>query len=72
MLKPLERDLNEFVDNWNDHLIRHNRLSGCPSGVPNLLYEYPHVHSNYVLIFRSNIILFGNYIYRCTRLLHGF
>ena len=49
MVKPLERDLEEFVDNWNSHLIRRNRLSDCPSGVPNELYQYPTLHGKWTL-----------------------
>ena len=44
MINPLKNDLEEFVDNWNAHLIRRNRLSGCPGGVPNHLYDYPSLH----------------------------
>ena len=41
MLPPLRRELNEFKDNWNNHLIRKNKLADCPAGVPNELYDYP-------------------------------
>ena len=35
--------LNDFKERWNSHRIRHNRLSGCPSGVPDDLYTLPHL-----------------------------
>lgn len=41
MHKPLERDLDEFVEQWNSHVMRKNKLSGFPGGVPNELYECP-------------------------------
>ena len=44
MLHPLNRDLTEFVDNWNEHLIRKNKLADCPHGVPSELYNYPSLH----------------------------
>lgn len=37
----LEASLNDFKDRWNNHRIRHNRLAGCPSGVPDDLYTLP-------------------------------
>ena len=35
----LEADLKEFMNLWNTHPIRHNRLADCPSRVPKLMYE---------------------------------
>lgn len=29
------------VNHWNTHVIRHNRLVNCPSGVPNEMYHTP-------------------------------
>ena len=49
---PLEKDLDEFRKHWNSHLIRKNKLTGFPGGVPNELYEFPSLH--------------GTCIYMCT------
>lgn len=40
-MPALEADLSEFVELWNTHLIRRNRLADCPSGVPKEMYETP-------------------------------
>lgn len=40
-MPALEAELSEFMDLWNTHLIRHNRLADCPSGVPKEMYETP-------------------------------
>ena len=40
---PLEKDLDEFKDNWNSHLIRKN-VTGFPGRVPNKLYQCPSLH----------------------------
>lgn len=40
----LEKELNEFVQYWNSHLIRANRLTGMTSATPNDLYEMPNYH----------------------------
>lgn len=37
----IEKGLQEFQERWNNHAIRPNRLSGCPSGIPNDLYSLP-------------------------------
>ena len=44
VLVPLKKDLAEFIETWNSHLIRKNRLSECPNGVPNELYEFPSLY----------------------------
>ncbi len=37
----LYQDIKEFVYDWNNHLIRKNKLSTSPSGRPCDLYEMP-------------------------------
>ena len=43
----IERSLDEFKSRWNTHTIRHNRLAGCPSGVPEDLYNLPEINGSY-------------------------
>ena len=40
----IEKALTEFKERWNAHTIRPNHLSGCPSGVPNDLYNLPEIN----------------------------
>lgn len=40
----IEEALNAFKVRWNAHRIRENRLSGCPSGVPDDLYSLPEIN----------------------------
>lgn len=42
----IEKSLDEFKNRWNSHTIRHNRLAGCPSGVPEDLYNLPEINGN--------------------------
>lgn len=37
----LRSDLKEVLNSWNNHKIRSMKLSACPSGVPNILFEEP-------------------------------
>ena len=37
----LEKDLNSFVSEWNDHPIRKNLQSSSPHGCPNDIYDIP-------------------------------
>lgn len=43
----LKQDIDEFVEDWNNHYIRKNRLSISPHGRPNDLYEYPELQGVY-------------------------
>lgn len=45
---PLEKDLDEFKENWNSHLIRKNNVTGFPGGVPNELYQCPSLYGKKV------------------------
>ena len=45
----IERSLDEFKSRWNTHTIRHNRLAGCPSGVPEDLYNLPEINGSYII-----------------------
>ena len=40
-LPILERELQEFVQYWNSHPLRRNRLTECPQGIPDDLYDMP-------------------------------
>lgn len=40
----IEKTLCEFQERWNSHTIRQNRLAGCPSGVPDDLYNLPEMN----------------------------
>ena len=44
----LEKALDEFKVRWNSHRIRKNRLSGCPSGIPDDLYTLPEINGTHV------------------------
>lgn len=37
----LQEDLKEFVEGWNSHRMRKNRLADCPQGIPNDLHAMP-------------------------------
>ncbi len=37
----LQRDINEFVHDWNNHLIRRNKHRNVPCGRPADLYDMP-------------------------------
>jgi hypothetical protein len=39
----IKKALDDFKARWNNHSIRRNRLAGCPSGVPNDLYNLPQI-----------------------------
>ena len=38
----LHQDLVEFVEIWNNHRLRKNRLANCPLGIPNDIHRLPH------------------------------
>lgn len=40
----IETALDEFKARWNSHSIRPSRLAGCPSGVPDDLYNLPEIN----------------------------
>lgn len=37
----LETELQQFMDHWNTHCIRRNRLATCPCGIPKDMYDMP-------------------------------
>ena len=57
-LPCLRQELNDFVIYWNSHLIRKNKLTQSPSGVPNEMYEVP---SLYGMLFMRTCIGYVNY-----------
>ena len=43
-LPILERELQEFVQYWNSYPLRRNRVTECPQGIPDDLYD---MHNQY-------------------------
>jgi len=39
----IQKELQDFVTDWNSHRIRKTITSGCPGGIPNELYDLPHL-----------------------------
>ncbi|KAJ8914135.1 hypothetical protein NQ315_016213 [Exocentrus adspersus] len=39
-------ELNNVVLEWNTHLIRKNRHSHCPSGRPDVIFNFPQIHNS--------------------------
>lgn len=37
----IQRELDEFVNEWNHHRIRKSKMAECPGGIPELLYRLP-------------------------------
>ena len=44
----LQKDLEAFVADWNNHRIRPNGNSASPSGTPNDMYDMPTIHGKNV------------------------
>ena len=42
--KIIQRELDDFVTEWNSHRIRLSKMVEAPSGVPNVLFSYPELH----------------------------
>ena len=49
----LREALDSFCSRWNLHKIRPNRMAGCPSGVPDDLYQLPHLNGITTALFRN-------------------
>ena len=37
----LQREMEEIIDDWNQHKIRLQKKTDRPNGVPNDLYDFP-------------------------------
>lgn len=42
----LEKEVAEYVKQWNSHLIRKNKQCQTPSGIPDEIYSMPEVYGN--------------------------
>lgn len=40
----IQKELDEFVMEWNHHYIRSSSMAETPSGIPEALYNFPGVH----------------------------
>jgi len=43
-LHIIQKELTSFQHDWNGHRIRRTSTSGCPGGIPNELFDLPHLH----------------------------
>jgi len=39
----IQKELRDFQVEWNSHRIRRTATSGCPGGIPNELFDLPHL-----------------------------
>lgn len=46
----MKTDIEEFVEFWNSHSIRCNKLAACPAGRPDDLYEMPELFGNLMCV----------------------
>ena len=46
----MKTDIEEFVEFWNSHSIRSNKLAACPAGRPDDLYEMPELFGNLMCV----------------------
>ena len=49
----LREALDDFCNRWNLHRIQPNRKAGCPSGVPDDLYQLPHLNGITTTLFEK-------------------
>ena len=52
MAHLVEAELNDFVQHWNTHCMRANRLTGTPSATPSDLYDMPSSYSMFNIPIR--------------------
>lgn len=43
-LPVLRQELQSLLLTWNNHRVRNMKNSGCPSGIPNILFHYPDMY----------------------------
>ena len=53
----ISKVLAEYTERWNSHEIRPTRLAGCPSGVPDDLYNLPQLTGILLLIIIRVVML---------------
>ena len=56
----LNKEMKEFVDYWNTHANRRCKQDGCPSGIPEDLYEMPSTYGIYVHKGNTTIIIIND------------
>jgi len=45
----LQNDIDDFIDDWNNHCIRKNRFSEGPFGRPNDIYSMPQTYGKLLI-----------------------
>ena len=43
----LQKELDQYVTEWNHHAIRHSNMAEVPHGVPSVLYNYPSINGGF-------------------------
>ena len=46
----LQNALDDFRARWNSHRMRPNKKAGCPTGVPDDLYNLPHLTGRHTVV----------------------
>jgi len=49
-LPLIQKDLDDVVEQWNNHHISVSRNSNCPNGRPNILFSVPELSGFYQAI----------------------
>lgn len=44
----LQKELNQFVNDWNTHCIRKSTMAEAPGGIPNVLFHFPGLKGIYI------------------------
>ena len=40
----IQQELDNFVNEWNNHSIRQSKMAEAPGGKPNVLFEFPELN----------------------------
>lgn len=54
----IQRELDNFTNEWNSHYIRDSRLAETAGGIPDILFYCPEQFGNYSLVLHENNFLF--------------
>ena len=48
----IQKELDQFTTEWNNHRVRHSKMAEVPNGVPDVLYSLPCLHGKLSMIIK--------------------